>query len=181
MDGKKIIDISGLTRYHSIITSVINSKQNTISDLESIRVGASKGETALQSIPSEYITESLLNAKGFITNIKTINGESLIGQGNVIVGNKPLQIFTENTIEIYPNIYYRNPNAVTSLTISLKAELNQSILNEYFIEFTTAATGATIALPNTIKWINGQTPTFENNATYQISIVNNLGVCFKFA
>ena len=181
MDGKKIVDISGLAHYHSIISSVINSKQGTISDLESIRLGASKGETALQAIPSEYITETILNNKGFITSLKTINGESLIGEGNVIVGNKPLNLFTTASVELEPNSYYRNPNPITSLFVSLKSELEQNILNEYFIEFTTAATGATIAFPNTIKWANGQTPTFESNATYQISIVNNLGVCLKFA
>lgn len=37
-----------------------NSKQDAISDLESIRDGASKGATALQSIPEEYVTEEQL-------------------------------------------------------------------------------------------------------------------------
>lgn len=42
-------------------------KQDVISDLATIRSGASKGATALQSIPSEYVTENELNAKGYAT------------------------------------------------------------------------------------------------------------------
>lgn len=38
----------------------LNTKQNTISDLDTIRSGAAAGATALQSIPSEYVTETEL-------------------------------------------------------------------------------------------------------------------------
>lgn len=37
-----------------------NGKQDTISDLDTIRNGASAGATALQSVPSEYVTETEL-------------------------------------------------------------------------------------------------------------------------
>lgn len=50
-------------------TSDLSSKQNTISDLATIRSGAAKGATALQSHQS----------------IKTINNTSLVGSGNVSV------------------------------------------------------------------------------------------------
>jgi hypothetical protein len=39
----------------------INDKQDAISDLETIRSGAAAGATALQSVPSEYVTESQLS------------------------------------------------------------------------------------------------------------------------
>ena len=42
-------------------------KQDVISDLATIRSNASKGATALQSVPSEYVTESELSAKGYAT------------------------------------------------------------------------------------------------------------------
>jgi hypothetical protein len=45
----------------------LNKKQDIISDLATIRQGASKGATALQSIPSEYITETELTNKGYAT------------------------------------------------------------------------------------------------------------------
>ena len=92
----------------------IENKQNEIEDLEAIREGAAKGATALQSIPSEYVTENELNAKGYATtsqvnakqdtisdlatirsgaalgstaiqSVKTINGESILGEGNIVV------------------------------------------------------------------------------------------------
>ena len=47
----------------------INGKQDEITDLETIRTNAAKGASALQSIPAEYVTESELNAKGFLTSV----------------------------------------------------------------------------------------------------------------
>lgn len=38
----------------------LNNKQDIISDLDTIRNGASAGATALQSVPSEYVTETEL-------------------------------------------------------------------------------------------------------------------------
>ena len=39
--------------------------QERISDLEDIREGATKGATALQSVPDEYVTEKELEGKGY--------------------------------------------------------------------------------------------------------------------
>ena len=58
---------SGVVDLGNVITEHqdISGKQDKINDLDAIREGASKGATALQSIPSEYITESELTAKGY--------------------------------------------------------------------------------------------------------------------
>ena len=88
----------------------LNTKQDVISDLDTIRSGAALGATALQSVPSEYVTEQWVNEQGFLkehqdisnlatkgelnekqdtlvsgTNIKTINGTSLLGSGNIVI------------------------------------------------------------------------------------------------
>jgi hypothetical protein len=42
----------------------VGKKQDTISDLETIRSGASKGATALQEVPDNYATKESLN--GFL-------------------------------------------------------------------------------------------------------------------
>ena len=88
----------------------LNTKQDVITDLDSIRSGAALGATALQSVPSEYATEQWVNEQGFLkehqdisnlatkselnekqdtlvsgTNIKTINGTSLLGSGNIVI------------------------------------------------------------------------------------------------
>lgn len=62
---------SGVVDLGTVITEHqdISGKQDKITDLEAIREGASKGATALQSVPSEYITESELNAKGYLTAV----------------------------------------------------------------------------------------------------------------
>lgn len=138
----------------------------------------------LTSVPSEYVTDSELNAKGYLTthqDIKTINGTSLIGTGNIILGYKPLQTSTSTSMTLTPNVYHRNTNtSLSSLTITLGYITDNTILNEYFVEFTTRSSGTTINLPSGIKWANGETPTFEASTTYQISIINNLGVVAKF-
>lgn len=149
-------------------------------------------EDAINSISSggsgadmtNYYTKAQIDAKGYLTshqNIKTINGTSLIGSGNVTIGYKPLQTSTSNSMTLIPNVYHRNTNtSLSSLNITLEAISDTTILNEYFVEFTTRSSGTTVSLPSSIKWANGETPTFEASTTYQISIVNNLGIVTKF-
>ena len=69
---------------------------------------------------------------------------------------------------------------LSTLNFILGPITNSDIINEYFIEFTTSSSGTTVSLPSTIKWANGEKPTFEASTTYQISIINNLGVVIKF-
>ena len=93
--------------------SELNAKQDVISDLDTIRSGAAKGATALQSVPSGYATEQWVNEQGFLkehqdisnlatkselatkqdtlvsgTSIKTVNGTSLLGSGNIEVAKE---------------------------------------------------------------------------------------------
>lgn len=78
--------------------SEVEKKQDIIIDLDTIRAGALKGASSLQSVPSEYVTDSELSSKGYATtsqvaakqdklvsgsNIKTINGQSIVGSGNI--------------------------------------------------------------------------------------------------
>ena len=51
----------------------ISGKQDVISDLETIRSGAAAGATALQEVPAEYVTESELTDKGYLTE-QSLNG-----------------------------------------------------------------------------------------------------------
>lgn len=57
---------SGVVDLGTVITNV-DSKQDKITDLDTIRAGAALGTTALQAIPEEYITNSELEAKGYLT------------------------------------------------------------------------------------------------------------------
>ena len=122
---------------------------------------------------------SLSKIDNGVTSVKVDNVSKTPSNGIVDLGyiNKQLIASTESSMTLSPNIYYRNTNAdLSTLTITLGSVSNSNIINEYFVEFTTSSSGTTISLPSTIKWANGETPTFEASTTYQISIVNNLGV-----
>ena len=61
-------NIQGTLSNQTDLQTVLDNKQDVITDLDTIREGASKGATALQSIPSEYVTETELNNKGYLTS-----------------------------------------------------------------------------------------------------------------
>ena len=139
-------------------------KQDIISDIDTIRSNAA-------------------NYKGTVTGVK-INGTTKNPSSGVVdLGyiNKQLTTSTSSSMTLSPNIYYRNTStSLSTLTITLGNVSNSNIINEYFVEFTTSSSGTTVSLPSTIKWANGETPTFEASTTYQISIVNDLGIVTKF-
>lgn len=87
---------------------------------------------------------------------------------------------TETSKTIDANTYYKW-GTMSSLTISLNTNVDSSILNEYIFEFASGSTPTTLSLPSSIKWLNGLTPIIQANKTYQVSIVNNLGVIAEFA
>lgn len=50
-------------------------------------------------------------------------------------------------------------------------------VQEYMIQFISGSTATTLSLPNTLKWLNGVTPSdIETSKTYQVSILNGVGV-----
>lgn len=61
---------------HLATKTELSAKQDIISDLATIRSGASKGATALQSVPSEYVTETELTAKGYATTAQVSSAQT---------------------------------------------------------------------------------------------------------
>lgn len=86
---------------------------------------------------------------------------------------------TVSSLSIQPNILYiwSNPS---SLTITLATPSNTNIVNEYMIQFSCTSTMTSLTLPSSIIWFNGESPIIELGKTYQISIINNLGVWGAF-
>lgn len=66
------------------LEEVINTKQDKITDLDTIRSGAAAGATALQTIPSEYITETELETR--LENVGGGDGGSTVVE---LTGSKP--------------------------------------------------------------------------------------------
>ena len=77
---------------------------------------------------------------------------------------------SDTTFTLTPNVMHIW-GTVTSLNLSLPTDTN-TLLDEFLFTFTSGSTPTTLTLPATIKWI--QDPEFEENKTYQVSIVNNL-------
>ena len=92
---------------------------------------------------------SLHAGRVYFTNEGVFIADS--SQKIISYSHKKLQEFTEDSIQLIPNIYYKKTNQSSTLTITLAENTNALILNEYIIEFTTATSGTTISLPNTIK------------------------------
>lgn len=162
--GIRVIDLEVPT--NTYLNSCLEAKQDVISDIEEIRTNAA-------------------NYKGTVTSVSVdgyLKSPSSTGQVSLGFVNKQLVQISNPSITLSPNIYFRNTNtSLSNLTINLgSGGLNNTIINEYFIEFTTSPNGTTVSLPATIKWMNGVIPTFEPSTTYQISIVNNLGTWVKF-
>ena len=162
-------------------------KQDIISDIDTIRNNAANYKGTVTSVTvngsSKTPSSGVVNIGNVATSVKVDNVSKTPSSGVVNLGyvNKHLITSTSSTMALSPNIYYRNTStSLSTLTITLGSIANSNIINEYFLEFTTSSSGTTISLPSTIKWANGEAPTFEASTTYQISIVNNLGVVTKF-
>lgn len=66
----------------ALVASSVSGKQDVIDDLAAIRSGAAKGETALQSHQDISGKQDVLESG---TNIKTINGQSVLGSGDITI------------------------------------------------------------------------------------------------
>ena len=85
---------------------------------------------------------------------------------------------TDTVVCIMPNVFYVW-GEVESLDITLSEPDDESIVNEYMMQFTSGEVATTLILPSEIKWAS--TPTIQANKVYQISIVNNLAVMGEFS
>ena len=117
-------------------------KQDVIRDLNTIRKNAERSKDAVTSV--------IINDE----SISPYNGEIDLGYIN-----KPLYTSTSSAMYLNPNTYYINTSVKSSLTIYLNSVSNSDIMNEYFVEFTTSSSGATVSFPSSVKWIDGITPT----------------------
>lgn len=118
------------------------------------------------------------------TNIKTINGTSILGSGDIVISGgggsssgsgaySEVNHGTGDTIfTLTPNTFHIW-NEVASLTLDFGSETT-GVANEYLFQFTSGALATTLSLPDDIKW-TGDAPTIEANKIYQVSILKGLG------
>jgi hypothetical protein len=77
------------------------------------------------------------------------------------------------TATIQPNVF-NVWGEVVSLDITLATPTDMNIVNEYMVQFTSGIVATTLVLPSNIQWLSE--PKINANATYQLSIVNNLAI-----
>ena len=123
----------------------------------------------LTSVPEEYVTETELEAKGYLTKHQDISGKedkytsATSSSGTVELSNTKMYILGEQS----------------SVTITLPSGA-ESNGREYLCQFTASASGCTLSVPDTITWLGGEIPTINAGKTYQLSILNNLAVIGEF-
>ena len=115
------------------------------------------------------------------TNIKTINGESVIGSGDITINSAYPEVnhgTGDTTFTLTPNTFHVW-DKVTSLTLNFGNETS-GVANEYLFQFTSGSTATSLTLPNSIKWANDNVPTIGANMIYQVSVLRGLASVLEF-
>ena len=121
-----------------------------------------------------------------IPNLKTINNQSLLGSGNITIEGGGSNAYSEVNHSTSDTTFTLTPNTfhvwdeVASLTLTFGSETS-GVANEYLFQFTSGSTATTLSLPSDIKWANDSAPTIEPNMTYQISILKGLASYLGFS
>jgi hypothetical protein len=199
--GNFDLDLSNYYDKYEVNNLLFNKQDTLISGTNIKTVGGvsilGTGDVAVDCYTREE-TNLRLDAKQNTlvsgTNIKSLNinntNVSLLGQGNIELDyytqwevdeklkhywrkDEPSVINqTETTVEIEPNVL-NVWGEVTSLTITF-AEVDATKYNEFMIQFVSGSAATTLTLPSSVEWLTDAD--IEPNTTYQISIVNNLGI-----
>lgn len=120
------------------------------------------------------------------TNIKTINGESVLGSGDITIsGGASSSAYPEvnhgtgdTTFTLTPNTFHVW-DEVASLTLNFGNEIS-GVANEYLFQFTSGPTATSLTLPDDIKWANDNVPTIGANMIYQVSVLRGLASVLEF-
>lgn len=116
---------------------------------------------ASQTWVLDEIDNEAYNIQNQINNLKT----SIVNHGT-----------SDTTFALTPNVYHIW-GSVSSLTLTLGTPADNTIVNEYIFEFTSGSTATTLSLPSSVKWAEScGTLSVEASKTYQISIVDNIGL-----
>ena len=114
------------------------------------------------------------------TNIKTINGKSIVGSGNIIISGYPevLHGTNDTTFTLTPNTFHVW-GQVPSLALDFGSKIN-GVSNEYLFQFISGPTATSLTLPDSIKWANNSVPTIKPNTVYRVSILRGLASALEF-
>lgn len=148
-------------------TSTLNIKNGTKGDTGDKGDTGAKGDkgdtgaTGAKGDTGEKGDKGDTGAAGADGKDMTVQGETVTDTGAV-------------TKALTANKFCNFTGAVTTLTITLPATYNP--WDEFDFCFTTDSKGGNLALPSTVSWLGGTTPTLSASTYYECSIVNNKAV-----
>jgi hypothetical protein len=151
------------------------------------------GITSMASYEIPVNTSQLNNDSDFIssTNLKTINGESIVGSGDITIegggssgGGSGAYAevnhgTSDTTFVLTPNTFHVW-DVVSELNLTLGDETS-GVANEFLFQFTSGSEATSLTLPEEIKWVNGVHPTIVENMIYQVSILKGLASVLEFS
>lgn len=114
------------------------------------------------------------------TNIKTINGESVLGEGDVKIESAAYPFLKPSAMpsELQPNTYY-DLGQRAGFIINL-AEGEEGVVNEYIFRLKVADSGSDLTLSDSIVWVGDKVPPMTVGKSYEISIIDNYAVFVEF-
>lgn len=122
------------------------------------------------------------------TNIKTINGTSILGSGNIVISGGGSSGGSGAYAQVYHGIgdttFTLTPNTfhvwdeVASLDLTIGDEV-VGILNEFIFQFTSGDTATSLVLPDSIVW--DELLMILPKKIYQVSILNGLATTLMWA
>lgn len=189
----------GFTKNEGTITEVkmngVSKGTTGVVDLGDVPTQESVGnlQDHVEDLWSEVgkLTQDKQDALKSGENIKTINGESILGSGDITISgggsssggsgaySEVNHGTSDTTFTLTPNTFHVW-DEVASLTLDLGSETS-GVANEYLFQFNSGATATSLTLPDDIKWANDTPPTIEPNVIYQVSILKGLASVLEFS
>lgn len=114
-------DTESLSGIIASLEQQIAAKQAEVADLDTIRSGAALGATALQEVPSEYVTEEELEAKGYATESQLTEGLAAKQDKNLYFTDLDASAWVEDST--YEDFRYRCDLSCTGVTENHYAEV----------------------------------------------------------
>lgn len=170
------------------IKELIGSAPEALNTLKELANAIEENEDVIDTLNKSVTNKQDKLVSG--TNIKTINGESILGNGDIVIegggggtSSGGAQALVEHgtndtTFTLTPNVFHVW-DEVNMLDLTLSEE-QQGIVNEYLFQFKTSVDGATLILPDTISWANNLIPSIKGYKIYQVSILKGLAAIIEF-
>lgn len=79
-----------------------------------------------------------------------------------------------------PNKFYSLGTISAATTLSLAGYTPDGFLKEYKFQFSVSGTPSITWDDKILKWLNGETPVLMDGYSYQVSVINGLGICEEY-